>query len=138
MTSDRIRRAALLALVFFVGACELEKVGIPATESRVSLHGVLSASAATQVVLLERTRNGTVRMFAPPFDLEDPIVSDEGVAESRALVRLTTPDGKTLFAQEDNTIRADRKGEGIYRFTLPGSSLQPSGVQPPSGSAALR
>jgi len=128
LTSDRLCRAAQLALVVVVSACELEKVGIPPTESRVSLHGVLSASSATQVVLLERTRNGTVRMFAPPFDLEDPIVSDEGVAESRALVRLTTPDGRTLFAQEDNTVRADRKGEGIYRFTLPGSSLVRGGM----------
>src|SRR6185295_585375 len=91
LTSNRLRRAAPLALVFVVSACELEKVGIPPTESRVSLHGVLSASAATQVVLLERTRNGTVQMFAPPFDLEDPIVSDAGVAESGAIVRLTGP-----------------------------------------------
>ncbi len=106
-----------------IAACEVEKVGIPSTESKVALHGVLSASAPTQVVLLERTRNGTVQMFAPPFDLEDPIVSDEGVAESRAIVRLTTPDGGTLVAVEDNLVRADRKGEGIYRFTLPGSAL---------------
>ena len=93
----------------------------------MSLHGVLSASALTQVVLLERTRNGSVQMFAPPFDLADPIVSDEGVAESRAIVRLTTPDGRTLTAVEDNLIRADRKGEGIYRFALPGSALAAGG-----------
>ena len=108
-------------------ACEIEKVGIPPTTSMVSLHGVLSASASSQVVLLERTRNGTVRMFAPPFDLADPIVSDEGVAESRAIVRLTTPDGRTLTAVEDNITRPDRKGEGIYRFTLPGSDLAAGG-----------
>ena len=108
--------------------CEVEKVGIPSTEAKVALHSVLSASATTQVVLLERTRNGTVRMFAPPFDLEDPIVSDEGVAESRAIVRLTTPDGRTLIAPEDNTVRSDRKGEGIYRFNLQGSALVPGGT----------
>ena len=89
-----------------VSACEIEKVGIPRTESLVSLHGVLSASASTQVVLLERTRNGSVQMFAPPFDLADPIVSDEGVAESRAVVRLTTPDGRVLTAVEDNITRS--------------------------------
>src|SRR4030095_12713553 len=120
LTSNRACRAALLGAVLVAGGCELEKVAIPATESRVSLHGVLSASAPTQVVLLERTRNGTVRMFAPPFDLADPIVSDEGVAESRAIVRLTTPDGQTLVAVEDNVFRADRKGEGIYGVTLTG------------------
>jgi len=110
-----------------LSGCEIEKVGIPRTESLVSLHGVLSASALTQVVLLERTRNGSVQMFAPPFDLADPIVSDEGVAESRAIVRLTTPDGQTLTAVEDNITRPDRKGEGIYRFALPGSALVAGG-----------
>ena len=79
-------------------------------------------------MLLERTRNGSVRMFAPPFDLEDPIVSDEGVAESRAIVNLTLPDGRTVFGVEDAVSRSDRKGEGIYRFSLPGSSLTQSGT----------
>ena len=123
MIFDRVRRAGVASLVVLFAACEVEKVGIPRTESMVSLHGVLSASASTQVVLLERTRNGSVRMFAPPFDLADPIVSDEGVAESGAIVNLTTPDGQTLFATEDKLVRSDRKGEGIYRFSLPGSAL---------------
>jgi hypothetical protein len=118
--------AAPLLLTF--AACELEKVGIPQTESRVALHSVLSASATTQVVLLERTRNGSVRMFTPPFDLEDPIGTDEGVAESRAIVRLTTPDGRTLTGIEDNLVRDDRKGDGIYRFALPGSALAAGGT----------
>jgi uncharacterized protein DUF4249 len=116
-------RAAVAVLLVTVSACEIEKVGIPPTDSMVSLHGVLSASASSQVVLLERTRNGTVQMFAPPFDLADPIVSDEGVAESGAIVTLTTPDGQTLTAVEDSRVRDDRKGEGIYRFSLPGAEL---------------
>ena len=120
-------RAGAVSLLVAVSACEIEKVGIPSTKSMVSLHGVLSASASSQVVLLERTRNGTVRMFAPPFDLADPIVSDEGVAESGAIVTLTTPDGETLTAVEDSRVRDDRKGEGIYRFTLPGSELVTTG-----------
>ena len=117
-----------VALLAAVAACEVEKVGIPQTESRVALHSVLSASAATQVVLLERTRNGSVRMFTPPFDLEDPIGTDDGVAESRAIVRLTTPDGRTLTGIEDNLVRDDRKGDGIYRFALPGSALTAGGA----------
>jgi hypothetical protein len=85
---------------------------------------VLSASAATQVVLLERTRSGLFAIFAPPFDLADPVVSDEGIAESGAAVRLTTPDGQVLQAREDNTVRGDNKGQGIYRFALSGAELQ--------------
>ena len=123
MTSDRLRVLARVPLLALLAACEVEKVGVPRTESMVSLHGVLSASASTQVILLEKTRNGSVQMFAPPFDLEDPVVSDEGVAETRATVRLTTPDGKTLLGLEDAVVRPDRKGEGIYRITLPGSAL---------------
>ena len=122
------RRVLLFAMVALLGACELEKVGIPRTESRVSMHSVLSASAPTQVVLLERTRNGSVSIIAPPFDLADPVVSDEGIADTGATVSLTTPEGQTLVAREDRTVRGDGKGGGIYRFALPGSSLVRGGT----------
>jgi hypothetical protein len=121
-------RDTTAALLLCLSACEIEKVGIPRTEARLAMHGVLSASAATQVVLLERTRTGSVAIFAPPFDLADPVVSDEGIAESGAVVRLTTPDGQTLVAREDNTLRDDRKGAGIYRFALRGDALERSGT----------
>ena len=107
-----------------VAGCEFDRVGIPRTEAFVAMHSVLSASAATQVVLLERTRNGSVFIIAPPFDLADPVVSDEGIAETGALVRLITPTGDTLLAREDNTVRGDGKGQGIYRVSLPGFALQ--------------
>ena len=45
---------------------------------------MLSATAPSQVVLLERTRNGSVQLIAPPFDVTDPVVSDEGIAETGA------------------------------------------------------
>jgi hypothetical protein len=117
-----------VALLFLLLGCELEKVSIPRTDSRVAMHGVLSASAATQVVLLERTRNGSVDVVGPPFDLADPVVSDEGIAESGATVTLTTPSGQTLLAVEDNTVRDDGKGAGIYRFALAGSALERRGT----------
>ena len=115
-------------LLLFLLGCELQKVSIPRTESRVAMHAVLSASAATQVVLLERTRNGSVDVVGPPFDLADPVVSDEGIAESGATVALTTPSGQTLLAVEDKTVRDDGKGAGIYRFALPGSALERGGT----------
>ena len=122
-----MRRAALLLLVA-IGGCEIEKIAIPRTEARVAMHGVLSATAETQVVLLERTRTGSVELIAPPFDLGDPVVSDEGIAEMGATMSLTTPDGTTLLAREDNTVRGDGKGGGIYRFTLPGDALVRNGT----------
>jgi hypothetical protein len=117
LRSDGIRS---IALVFGLAACEIEEVAIPRTEAQLAMHSVLSASARTQVVLLERTRNGSVALVLPPFDLADPIGHDEGIAERGAVVSLTTPSGETLSPQED------QRG-GIYRFTLPGSALERGG-----------
>ena len=112
-----------LALLLLAG-CEIERVGIPRTEALISMHGVLSASARTQVVLLERTRNGSVAISLPPFDLNDPIGSDAGIAESGALVRLTTPGGDVLVAREDVELEGGGRGVGIYRFALAGDALE--------------
>jgi hypothetical protein len=108
----------------WLAACEIEQVNIPPTDKQVAIHAVLSATAQTQVVLVERTRNGTVHMSAPSFELEDAIGSDAGIAETDALVSLTTPAGQTLFALEDKTTNIYGAGQGVYRFELPGSALQ--------------
>ena len=128
MRSKTLWASGLGFCALIVTACEIERVAIPLTEARLAMHAVLSASAPSQVVLLERTRNGSVSQVAPPFDLEDPVVSDEGIAESGAVVTLTTPGGATLLAREDSKVRLDRKGAGIYRFALSGDSLQRGGT----------
>jgi hypothetical protein len=118
-----------MALISATAACEIEKVEIPRPKPRlVALHGVLSASATTQVVLLERTRNGSVAVVGPSFELENPLGSDSGIAENGAIVTLTTPSGTTLVAREDNTVVLGGAGGGIYRFNLPGSALERSGT----------
>ena len=114
--------APLLALAV-LSACEIEKAAIPQTAPQLALHGVLSPSAPSQVVLLERTRHGAVEIFAPSFELY-PMAPDEGIAVSGATMRLTTPDGTVLFATEDRATRGDGRGEGIYRFQLAGSALE--------------
>jgi hypothetical protein len=119
----RFSRISWAVPALLVSACELDKAAIPRTDPKLALHGVLSPSAASQVVLLERTRTGRVNPVAPPFDLEDPIGSDEGIAESGATMTLIASDGTTLAAAEDNTTRVDRKGQGVYRFALSGGSL---------------
>jgi hypothetical protein len=120
----RFSRNSCYVALILAAACELDRTAIPRTDPKLALHGVLSATAASQVVLLERTRAGRVNPVAPPFDLEDPIGSDEGIAESGATMTLIAPDGTTLTAAEDNTTRIDQKGQGVYRFTLPGASLE--------------
>jgi hypothetical protein len=116
-----------LACVATLAGCELEEVAIPRTESRIALHGILSPTASSQVVMLERTRNGTVFITNPNFDIVDPVVSDAGVAESGAVVVLTTPRGEVVQAQEDLWTRGDGRGAGIYRFPLSGSQLERGG-----------
>lgn len=106
-----------------VSACEVEKIVIAPPPRELALHGVLSASAPSQVVLLERTRNGSISIYAPSFDLESALGSDSGIAEGKARVTLTTPDGQVVRAIEDVTVNIDRSGTGVYRFYLPGSTL---------------
>ena len=115
-----------MSLAALCVACEIDRTAIPRTDPRLALHGVLSATAPSQVVLLERTRSGRVQLVAPPFDIGDPVVSDEGIAESGAQMTLVWPDGTTSIAREDNTTRGDGKGQGIYRFAIPGDQLQRS------------
>lgn len=105
-------------------ACDIEKVAIVPTPTVIAMHGMLSATAATQVVLLENTRNGTIQFIGPPLDLPDPTVSDQGVAVSDALVTLEAPGGQLYVAREDYTTRGDGAGKGMYRFALNGASIQ--------------
>lgn len=112
------------AALMLTTGCEIDRTAIPRTDPQLALHGVLSATAPSQVVLLERTRSGRVYLLAPPFDLGDPVVSDQGIAESGAQMTIVGPDGTAYQAREDNTTRIDGKGQGIYRFDIPGSQLQ--------------
>lgn len=121
MRSDRWFAVALLALS---AGCEIDRTAIPRTDPQLALHGVLSVTATSQVVLLERTRSGRVFLVAPPFDVGDPVVSDVGIAESGAQMTIVAADGTVYQAREDNTTRGDGKGQGIYRFAIPGAQLQ--------------
>jgi hypothetical protein len=126
--AHRGRYRSIAALLLALGACEIEKASIPRTASLVAVHGVLSASASSQVILLERTRSGSVQLISPPFDLSDPVMSDEGIAESGATISLQTPGGHTFFGREDAIVRGDSKGRGIYRFEMPGAALERNGT----------
>lgn len=110
--------------LLLVAACDIEEVAVPSTDSRVALHAVLSATAPEQFVLLERTRSGS----AASFDLEGTLVS-AALAETDAVVELTMPNGQTIVALEEKSLPESKgHGEGIYRFALPGRSLQRNGT----------
>ena len=114
-----------LALVVLLGGCKIEEVEIPRTTSRVALHAVLSATAPSQVMLLERTRNGSVTIVGTPFELENPFVNDQGIAEPGATATLVAPDGQVFIGREDLT--PGGSGAGVYRFPLPGALLERGG-----------
>jgi hypothetical protein len=105
-------------------SCTIEEVTIPATQPRLAMHAVLSATAPVQVMLLERTRSGLVNVVAPPFELENSF-ADDGIAEPDALATILTPGGQTIVGSEDLT--PGGSGSGIYRFPLPGDLLERGG-----------
>ncbi|HEX2718213.1 MAG TPA: hypothetical protein VHM67_11065 [Gemmatimonadaceae bacterium] len=125
LRSERVCLA--LASMMLVAACEIEEVAIPRTTGKLAMHGVLSATAQSQVVLLERTRSGSV-VASPPFELPSPLGNDAGIAESGAVVTMTTPGGATLVAWEDILVNPDGNGRGVYRFALRGDSLERNGT----------
>jgi len=119
------RRLLALALAVVLGGCSIEEVEVPRTKPRLSLHAVLSATAPSQVMLLERTRTGSVTIVGEPFELENPFVNDAGIAEPNALATLVAPDGHVYTGLEDLT--PGGSGAGVYRFPLPGALLDRSG-----------
>jgi hypothetical protein len=108
-----------------LAACEIEWENLSPRTSQQVVHGVLSATSFSQVVLLEKTLTGERSVFTVlDFDPGDPIVSSGGIASIDATVDLLLPSGETIRAREDRTVRSDGKGSGVYRFPLQGSRLE--------------
>ena len=108
----------------FAGACELGTVSVPATTASVVVHAVMNPSAGVQVVFLERTLNGSVRVSDPTFNPNDPIVSAGGVPISGALVEISDSSGTRVVGVEDATVQPNGQGRGVYRVPLPGGLLR--------------
>lgn len=119
---------ALATLCVALSACELPREPLAPTEPTLIVHGVLSSSASSQVILLEESWSG--RRFVPtlPFNAADPIITNRGLAVSGATVTLTLPDGHLLTAREDAAVRSDGLGAGVYRVALAGAQLQGGGA----------
>lgn len=107
-----------------MSGCEIEEVAIARPASQLAVHGVLSATATTQVILLERTRNGSVSLVGSIFDVNNPFGGEPGIAVSDAVITLRAPSGALFVAREDKRTRLDGRGAGIYRFDLTGAQLQ--------------
>ena len=105
-------------------ACDLGTVTVPKTTPSVVVHAVLNTSAATQVVLVERTLTGTINISDTTFNPNDPIVSAGGIPVSGATVEIIDSAGTAFKGVEDRTVLANGLGAGVYRVQLAGGNLQ--------------
>jgi hypothetical protein len=134
-----VHRVGLLttaAILLVATGCDLGRIDIPFAPSSVVIHGVLTATADTQTVLVERTRTGEFptttycvtcqSIFS--VDGGEPIVTDGGVPERGATAVLTTPTGQTITARELSSFSSSGNGAGVYVFALAGSALVPGGA----------
>lgn len=115
-------------------ACKRELIDIPAGPQELVLHGVLNPADTMQIVLIERTITGAVSTpILYPYDPEEPITSDWGVAESKVATEITAPDGTVYPGTEVvecfqvPPILCRAKGGGVYKFFLKGATLVPGG-----------
>jgi hypothetical protein len=121
----RHARSLLALLVGTTTACDFGKIDVPPTQSQLVIQAVLNASAASQVVLVERMHTGIVAVHDTlPFNAADPIFSDHGLPVSSAKVDLVSPSGDVTRAVED---KVDNRGTGMYRIALGGNRLVPGG-----------
>jgi len=117
-------RGSVAVAALAASACAINEVNVPRTTSMLVVHGVLNTTANDQVVLLERSLSGTVRIRDTSFNPAEPILSDGGIPVIGAAVSLLTPTGQTITAFEDRTVAPSGTGAGVYRFRLPGSQLR--------------
>jgi uncharacterized protein DUF4249 len=123
-------RAALLAslaaavLALALAGCDIGKVTLAETTPSLVIHSVLSVSATSQVVLLERTLTGAVTLPDTIFDPTDPVVSAGGIPVVGALVELIDSAGNVVRGAEDLTHSAEGKGAGSYHVPLSGAELR--------------
>lgn len=106
----RRRAAGLLAasIALVLGACEFNTTAIAPPQAQVVVHAVLNPALAQQVLLLERTLTGTVRVDASRFNPSSPIVSGGGVPITGASVSMTSETGAKWVAAH--------AGGGVYVF----------------------
>jgi len=107
--------------------CEFDKAAVPATTPRIVVHAVLSPFTDTYKVLIEELVTGQIDLpDRAGTDSLDPIVSGGGVPVRDAVVyirEVSPPYIDTAKGIEDARVRADGKGQGVYRFRNAGPPL---------------
>ncbi len=134
---SRARPVALSALVAVAG-CELSTVAVPPTTPTVVVHAVMNPSAADQIMFLERTLTGRVRVpgHQHVFNPNDPIVSAGGIPISGALVEISDSSGSWWWGSRASTFQPNGKGRGVYSSRSSAASIRlGAAVQAPRAHA---
>jgi hypothetical protein len=116
--------AACIGAAILMASCELAKIQLPIAPSSLVLHGMLSPTATAQTVLLERTLTGATAIpMVYPFDGIEPILSDNGIAETGATSEIVTPSGEVIPGREVSSFSRTGNGAGVYQFAIAGTAL---------------
>ena len=121
---SRFAFSTALPAAVLAAACELATVSVPATTPRVVVHAVLNPSASSQIVLVERTLTGSVRVPDPHFDPNDPIVSSGGIPISGAQVEIIDSSGTAVAGVEEVKFLPGGQGRGVYQVPIVGGLLR--------------
>jgi hypothetical protein len=114
----------LLVAAAISTACKIGEVTVAKTSPVIVVHAVLNPQASNQVVLVERTLSGSIRIPDTSFDATDPIVTGGGIPVSDALVEIIDSTGKATRGVEDRTLNTSGRGGGVYRIPLGTGSLR--------------
>lgn len=105
-----------------IAGCTFDEVTVPATVPQVAIHAVLNPSAPSQVVLVERTLNGTLTVTDSTFDPNNPILSSGGAPISGSAVDLIDSTGRATRGVETKT--SGGVGTGVY-VVSPAQGVRP-------------
>jgi hypothetical protein len=117
----------LLSFAAVLASCKLDEVQVPAAATPgIVVHAVLDPFTDDEVVLVEQLLIGEVEVDdRVRRDTLDPIVTGGGIPIRDALVILRDLDtGDEATGVESATVRADGKGQGVYRV-----ANSPNGVR---------
>ena len=110
-------------------ACDLGESALTPGPARLVVHSVLSPAASSQVLLLERTWDGTTEIWKTgrAYNPSDPIGTGGGYGETLAQVDIIRPDGIAVRATEAQQLNPTF-GPGFYFLSISPLSLASGGV----------
>lgn len=128
MFSERWRAISFVTLAIAASGCELAETQLSPGRSRLVVHAVLSPTATSQVLLLERTWDGSTEIWKTgrAYNAADPIGTGGGYGEVLAEIDVIGPDGSVVRASEARLVNT-MFGPGLYFLNIPSSSLTSGG-----------